>query len=132
MAFMNEHMHNVVLSVDGRPEVNDYMRPTPNGKGSYETIMKKFKTFAESRDQEGYYVRGTFTHHNLDFAEDVLHLADEGFKQISVEPVVAPDDMPYALKEEDLNKLMDQYEYLATKKVEYKKKLVMILTSSTL
>ena len=119
MAFMNEHMHNVVLSVDGRKEVNDAMRPTPNGKGSYDAIMPKFKAFAESRDQENYYVRGTFTHNNLDFAEDVLHMADQGFKQISVEPVVAPSDMSYALQEEDIETLKDQYEYLAMKKLDY-------------
>lgn len=118
--FLNEHMHNVVLSVDGRREVNDYMRPASNGKGSYDLIMPKFKKLAESRNQDGYYVRGTFTHDNLDFAEDVLHLADEGFKQISVEPVVAPDEMSYALKEEDVAKLKEQYDYLAMKKLEYR------------
>lgn len=120
MAFMNEHMYNVVLSLDGRPSVNDQMRPTPNGKGSYDLIMPKFKAFAESRNQENYYIRGTFTHQNLDFAEDVLHMADQGFKQISIEPVVAPSDMPYALQEEDIPFLMEQYEYLAMKKLEYK------------
>lgn len=121
MAFMNEHMHNVVLSIDGRKEVNDYMRPATNGKGSYDIIMDKFKKFADSRNQKNYYVRGTFTHHNLDFAEDVLHLADQGFKQISVEPVVAPDEMPYALKEEDISFLKAQYDHLAHKMIDYKK-----------
>ncbi len=121
MAFMNEHMHNVVLSIDGRPSVNDHMRRTPNGKGSYDLIMPKFKKFAEMRHQENYYVRGTFTHENLDFAEDVLHFADQGFKQISVEPVVTAEDMPYALKEEDIDQLKAQYEYLAMKKLEYAK-----------
>lgn len=119
MAFMNEHMHNVVLSLDGRPEVNDHMRPTANGKGSYDIIMPKFKAFAQSRGQENYYLRGTFTHNNLDFAEDVLHMADQGFKQISVEPVVSPADMSYALKEEDIPTLMAQYEILAMKKLDY-------------
>lgn len=121
MAFMNEHMHNVVLSVDGRPEVNDFMRPTPNGKGSYELIMDKFKKFADSRDQNNYYVRGTFTHNNIDFAEDVMHLADQGFKQISVEPVVAPDEMSYALQESDVETLMGQYETLAERMLEYRR-----------
>lgn len=121
MAFMNEHMHNVVLSLDGRPEVNDHMRPTANGKGSYDLIMPKFKEFAESRGQENYYLRGTFTHNNLDFAEDVLHMADQGFKQISVEPVVSPADMSYALQEEDIPQLMEQYEILAMKKLDYAK-----------
>lgn len=118
-AFMNEHMHNVVLSIDGRKEVNDRMRPVSNGKGSYDIIMPKFKKFVESRNQKDYYVRGTFTHNNLDFAEDVLHLANEGFEQISVEPVVAPDNMSYALKEEDVEQLKSQYEYLAMKKLDY-------------
>ncbi len=119
MAFMNEHMHNVVLSVDGRPSVNDHMRPTPNGKGSYDLIMPKFKKFADSRHQQNYYVRGTFTHNNLDFAKDVLHLADQGFEQISVEPVVALESMPYALQAEDIEQLKGQYEYLAMKKLAY-------------
>lgn len=82
-------MGNVVLSVDGRKEVHDYMRPFRKGAGSYDLIIPKFQKFAESRNQDKYYVRGTFTHHNLDFSKDVLHLADLGFKQISVELVVA-------------------------------------------
>ena len=89
-------MGNVVLSVDGRKEVHDYMRPFRKGAGSYDLIMPKFQKFAESRNQDKYYVRGTFTHHNLDFSKDVLHLADLGFKQISVEPVVAADTEEYA------------------------------------
>ena len=91
MEFCNKEMGNVVLSVDGRKEVHDYMRPFRKGAGSYDLIMPKFQKFAESRNQDKYYVRGTFTHHNLDFSKDVLHLADLGFKQISVEPVVAAD-----------------------------------------
>ncbi len=122
IAFMNEHMHNVVLSVDGRKEIHDKMRPTPNGKGSYDMIMPKFKAFVEARGQKSYYVRGTFTHENMDFSEDVLHLADEGFEQISVEPVVAPDEMNYAIKEEDLAYLKDQYEKLALAKIDYKER----------
>ena len=84
MEFCNKEMGNVVLSVDGRKEVHDYMRPFRKGAGSYDLIMPKFQKFAESRNQDRYYVRGTFTHHNLDFSKDVLHLADRGFKQISV------------------------------------------------
>ena len=91
MEFCNREMANVVLSVDGRKEVHDYMRPFRKGAGSYDLIMPKFIKFAESRNQDKYYVRGTFTHHNLDFSKDVLHLADLGFKQISVEPVVASE-----------------------------------------
>jgi len=122
MAFMNEHMYNVVLSVDGRKAIHDKMRPTPNGKGSYDLIMPKFKAFVEARGQKNYYVRGTFTHENMDFSEDVLHLADEGFEQISVEPVVAPEEMNYAIKEEDLAYLKNQYEKLALSKLDYKEK----------
>ena len=78
------------------------MRPFRNGKGSYDLILPKFQKFAESRHQEKYYVRGTFTRNNLDFSNDVLHLADLGFKQISVEPVVGSRKKTYALREEDL------------------------------
>ena len=102
MEFANKEMANVVLSIDGRKEVHDYMRPFRKGKGSYDLIVPKFQKFAESRNQEKYYVRGTFTHNNLDFSKDVLHLADLGFKQISVEPVVSLPDEPYAIKEEDI------------------------------
>ena len=89
MEFANKEMGNVVLSIDGRKEVHDHMRPFRKGAGSYDLIVPKFQKFAESRNQDKYYVRGTFTHNNLDFSNDVLHLADLGFKQISVEPVVA-------------------------------------------
>ena len=101
MEFANKEMANVVLSIDGRKEVHDFMRPTRNGKGSYDLIIDKFKKMAELRNQTNYYVRGTFTHHNLDFSKDVLHLADMGFKQISAEPVVAPEDADYAITEAD-------------------------------
>ena len=113
MEFANKEMDNVVLSIDGRKEVNDYMRPFRGGQGSYDVIVPKFQKFADSRNQERYYVRGTYTHHNLDFSKDVLHLADLGFKQISVEPVVAESTEPYALQEEDLPTLLDQYDKLA-------------------
>ena len=89
MEFANKEMGNVVLSIDGRKEIHDYMRPFRKGKGSYELIVPKFQKFAESRNQDKYYVRGTFTRHNLDFAEDVLHLSGLGFDQVSVEPVVS-------------------------------------------
>lgn len=113
MDFCNREMGNVVLSIDGRPEVHDKMRPFPSGKGSYDLIIPKFQKFAESRNQEKYYVRGTFTHYNLDFAKDVLHLADLGFKQISVEPVVAPESADYRIRPEDVPYLCSQYDYLA-------------------
>ena len=101
MEFVNQEMGNVVLSIDGRKEVHDHMRPFPKGAGSYDLILPKFKKFAESRHQDKYYVRGTFTHYNLDFSKDVLSLADQGFNQISVEPVVAPDEADYAIRRED-------------------------------
>jgi uncharacterized protein len=113
MEFANKEMSNVVLSIDGRKEVHDFMRPFRNGKGSYELILDKFKKLAESREQMDYYVRGTFTHHNLDFAKDVLHLAEEGFKQISVEPVVADAKEVYAINQEDVEKIKEEYDFLA-------------------
>ena len=121
MEFANKEMANVVLSIDGRKEVHDFMRPTRNGKGSYDLIIDKFKKMAEMRNQTNYYVRGTFTHYNLDFSKDVLHLADMGFKQISAEPVVAPDDMDYAIREEDLPKLFEEYDALAREMVKREK-----------
>ena len=117
MEFCNREMGNVVLSIDGRKEVHDKMRPFRKGAGSYDLIVPKFQQFAESRHQDKYYVRGTFTHYNLDFSEDVLHLADLGFKQISVEPVVAEPKEPYAIREEDLPKLFEEYDKLAVEMV---------------
>lgn len=117
----NKEMDNVVLSIDGRKEVNDYMRPFRGGQGSYDVIVPKFQKFADSRNQERYYVRGTYTHHNLDFSKDVLHLADLGFKQISVEPVVAQETDDYAIREEDLPQLFAEYDALAKEMVKRKK-----------
>ena len=111
--FCNREMGNVVLSLDGRQEVHDHMRPFRNGKGSYDHIIGKLKKFADSRNQENYYARGTFTHYNTDFASDVLHMADLGFKQISVEPVVAPPSEDYAIRESDLPVIFEQYDLLA-------------------
>jgi len=122
MEFANKEMSNIVLSIDGRKEINDFMRPTKNNKGSsYDIIMPKFKKIAESRNQNNYYVRGTFTHNNLDFCEDVLHLANQGFEQISVEPVVAQPTDSYAIKEEDLPIICEQYDKLAKELVRRKK-----------
>lgn len=121
MEFANREMDNVVLSIDGRKEVHDKMRPFRKGAGSYDLIVPKFQKFADSRNQQRYYVRGTFTHHNLDFSKDVLHLADLGFKQISVEPVVAQDTDDYALREEDLPILFEEYDNLAAEMVRRKK-----------
>lgn len=113
MEFVNKEMSNVVLSIDGRKSTNDKMRPHRGGQGSYEEIVPKFKRLAESRDQMNYYVRGTFTRNNQDFSEDVAHLADLGFEQISVEPVVAKPEEDYALREEDLDRLFAEYDKLA-------------------
>ncbi len=121
MEFVNREMSNVVLSIDGRKEVHDRMRPHRGGQGSYEEIVPKFKKLADSRNQTNYYVRGTFTHYNLDFAEDVAHLADLGFEQISVEPVVAGPEDDYALREEDMYKLLAEYDRLAVELLERKK-----------
>lgn len=121
MQFANQEMDNVVLSIDGRKEVHDYMRPFRKGAGSYDLIVPKFQKFAESRNQEKYYVRGTFTHHNPDFSKDVLHLADLGFKQISVEPVVAEDTDDYAIRKEDLPQLFEEYDKLAVEMIKRKK-----------
>lgn len=117
MEFANREMSNVVLSIDGRQEIHDKMRPFRNGKGSYDLVVPKFRKLAESRNQNNYYVRGTFTRNNLDFCRDVLHLADLGFKQISVEPVVAPPEAPYAIREEDIPVLCEQYDQLAAEMV---------------
>jgi len=119
--FINKNMHNVVLSIDGRKEINDKMRVYSKGKGSYDTIVPKFKKLAESRGQTDYYVRGTFTANNIDFSNDVIHLADLGFKQISVEPVVALDSEDYALKEEHLPALFEEYEKLALEMIKREK-----------
>lgn len=119
--FTNREMDNIVLSIDGRKSVHDHMRPKKNGEGSYDLILDKFKKVAESRGQNKYYVRGTFTHYNLDFVEDVLHLADEGFKQISVEPVVADPSEPYAIREEDIPEICEGYDRLAKEMIRREK-----------
>jgi uncharacterized protein len=113
IAYINENFDNVVLSLDGRPHVNDRMRTFCDGGGSYEKILPKIKSLANARNHENYYVRGTYTRHNTDFAADVLHLADEGFKNISVEPVVAPPDTKFSIREADLPALFAEYEKLA-------------------
>ena len=113
LEFANREMSNIVLSIDGRKEINDLMRPHRGGQGSYDTIVPKFLKAAESRDQMNYYVRGTFTRNNLDFSKDVMHLADLGFRQISVEPVVAAPGEEYALREEDVPAILKEYDQLA-------------------
>ena len=121
LEFVNREMANVVLSIDGRKEIHDLMRPHRGGQGSYDEVVPKYKKVAKSRGQMNYYVRGTFTRNNLDFAQDVLHLADEGFEQISVEPVVAADTEDYALREEDVPAILAEYDKLALEFIRRKK-----------
>lgn len=122
MEFCNREMSNVVLSLDGRKDVNDKMRPFRNGSGSYDLIVPKFQKFADSRKQMNYYVRGTFTRNNLDFADDVLHYADLGFEQMSMEPVVADPSEDYAIKEEDIPAILKEYDRLALEFIKRKRR----------
>lgn len=117
--FINEHMHNVVLSLDGRKEINDNMRLTVNDKGSYDVIVPKFQKLVSQRPKDKYYyVRGTFTRNNLDFSKDINHFADLGFELTSVEPVVDDESNPFALREEDLPKIFEEYENYAAELAE--------------
>ena len=111
--YINREMSNVVLSLDGRGAVNDRMRPTVNGKGSYEIIVPKFQKLVSGRGTKDYYVRGTFTRDNLDFTADVLHMGDLGFRHVSVEPCSGPPDDPFAIRETDLDRVEEEYEKLA-------------------
>ncbi|WP_318502915.1 thioether cross-link-forming SCIFF peptide maturase [Bacillus sp. T3] len=111
--FLNKEMYNVVLSLDGRKEVHDSLRKTVNGKGSYDHIVPKFKEFIEKRGDKEYYVRGTYTHNNVDFTNDIFHIADLGFDKLSMEPVICDPKEPYALTEADLPEIYNQYEILA-------------------
>lgn len=115
--FCNKEMNNVVLSLDGRKEVHDRLRKDYRGNGSYDVIVPKFKRFVEKRGELSYYVRGTYTHNNVDFTEDIFHTADLGFKELSMEPVVCSPEDPYALTAEDLPKLFEQYEILANEMI---------------
>lgn len=122
LEFCNREMANIVLSIDGRKAVHDLMRPFRGGQGSYDMVVPKFKQTAESRGQMNYYVRGTFTRNNLDFSKDVLHLADLGFEQISVEPVVADEKTEaYAIREEDIPVILEEYDKLAKEILRYRK-----------
>ncbi len=109
--FFNAEMENVVLSLDGRPEVHDAIRKSINGKGTYALIIDKIKKFVQLRGDKSYYVRGTFTAKNLDFGKDVLFIADQGFDSISMEPVVTEiEDLQ--IKEEHLPRIKEEYEHL--------------------
>ncbi|HHZ05541.1 MAG TPA: thioether cross-link-forming SCIFF peptide maturase [Clostridiales bacterium] len=119
--FANKEMYNVVLSLDGRKEVHDHLRKNYKGEGSYDIIVPKFQKLAQSRGQKNYYVRGTFTHNNVDFTNDIFHMADLGFTELSMEPVVCSPSDPYALTQEDLPRLFEQYEILAKEMIKRKK-----------
>lgn len=121
IAFINKHMSNVVLSLDGTKETNDRVRCRVDGSGSYDSIVPKLQKVAESRNQDNYYVRGTFTKYNLHFADDVLHLADLGFKQTSVEPVVCAETEDYAITKDDLPTIFAEYEKLVEEYLNRKK-----------
>lgn len=111
--FINKEMSNVVLSLDGRKTVNDYMRPTISGQGSYDVIVPKFQKLVKERNYENYYIRGTFTKNNLDFINDIKHFSDLGFDQLSLEPVVTEACNSYAIDDNDMSKIFDEYEKLA-------------------
>ena len=111
--FCNREMNNVVLSLDGRREVHDRFRRYCDGRGSYDDVVPRFRRFVEKRGGKSYYVRGTFTHMNTDFTNDIFHMASLGFRELSMEPVVCPPSDPYALTEDDLPVLFEQYDLLA-------------------
>ena len=111
--FANREMSNVVLSLDGRKEIHDRLRVDYAGNGSYERIVPKFQKLLEARGNKNYYMRGTFTHANPDFTKDLFHMADLGFTELSMEPVVCAPEDPAALTAEDLEIVKDQYELLA-------------------
>lgn len=116
--FSNREMDNVVMSLDGRKEINDHFRKTAGGVGSFDIIVPKFVKFAKARGEKDYYIRGTFTHNNPDFMKDIEVMLDLGFDRLSMEPVVCPPDSPYALTEEDKKIVCRQYELLAEKMIE--------------
>ena len=119
--FLNKEMSNVVLSLDGRKEINDHFRRDYAGNGSYDKIVPKFQKLVKAREGKNYYVRGTFTHNNVDFTNDLFHMADLGFTELSMEPVVCPPNDPYALTEEDMPKIFEQYEILSKEMLKRKK-----------
>jgi uncharacterized protein len=119
--FFNENMDNVVVSIDGRKSVNDRMRKFTDGRGTFDEILPKIKDFVAARGDKSYYIRGTFTANNLDFSDDVIFLADQGFKEISIEPVVAEENKGYALKEEHLPIIFAEYEKLSDRYLQYQK-----------
>lgn len=122
MNFINENMDNVVLSLDGRKEINDNMRQTVKGNGSYDIILPKFKEMVDKRGDKDYYIRGTFTNKNIDFSNDIMDYYKNGFKKVSMEPVVTSDEMDYALREEHLEDVLNEYEKFSKDYIDIKKK----------
>ena len=121
-AFLNRHMHNVVLSLDGRKEIHDRFRHSIDGRGSYDRIVPNFQRFVQGRGEKEYYIRGTFTKNNLDFTEDVLHMVNLGFYRLSMEPVIGDPSEPYMLGPEDLQVLEAQYDRLAREMIRREEK----------
>ena len=119
--FCNKEMSNVVLSLDGRKKIHDRLRKDYQGRGSYDIIVPKFQEFVKRRGDKNYYMRGTFTHNNVDFTNDIFHMADLGFTELSMEPVVCSPDDASALTESDLPILFEQYEILAKEMIKRKK-----------
>ena len=119
--FINREMSNVVLSLDGRKEVNDKLRVSPNGSGSYDVIVPKYQKLVAERGDKDYYVRGTFTKNNLDFTKDIIKMSELGFDQLSIEPVVSDTKLDYSIKKEDLPRVFEEYETLAKEMIKRKK-----------
>lgn len=121
MDYMDKELENIILSIDGRKEVNDKVRIRFDGKGSYDQILPNIKKMVAKRDKtKAHTVRGTFTRENLDFYEDVKMMVDEGFREISIEPVVLEDGHPLALRKEDLPKIFESYDKLYDELVQKK------------
>ncbi len=120
--FINENMDNVVLSLDGRKEINDKMRKTLNNGGSYDVVLPKFKAMVDKRGDKDYYIRGTFTNHNIDFTNDIMDYYKQGFKKVSMEPVVTSEEMEYALRREHLQDVLNEYEKFSKEYIDIKKK----------
>ena len=119
--WLNEEMDNVVLSIDGRRCVHDGVRKSPTGNPNFDVVLKNAIKFRKVRGDKRYYVRGTFTAKNLDFSEDILYLNDQGFDQISIEPVVLPDSHHLVIKDEHLPKICEEYDKLAESYIERRK-----------
>lgn len=119
--FINKEMSNVVLSLDGRKEINDKLRISSNGKGCYDLIVPKYQKLVKERGNKDYYVRGTFTRNNLDFTKDVIEMSELGFDQISIEPVVSEENLDYSIKEKDLPRVFEEYEVLAKEIIQRKR-----------